>query len=270
MFVEDFPATEEEKISGFGSPVAKETKNFGVRLLHQIARCIYDREEVDGVIQLTVRRGELGGWIENYGNLSQDGKSWVHPNGIACMDSIVGGNAQIEDGEVGDRGVVYDDSVVKGNSVVRERGKVGGTAVVDKESVIEGNACFGNASCEGSRIGGRAFVIGKKKLSTDETIIVNSVMDGNTQASGGFRIEESEIHDSSYVAGCRLEKVKMFGDSFATGTVIGPMTVEDGMLDWINGNSSSDILKEEIGKRVEENNDTDCSHLLFYIANFRV
>lgn len=50
-----------------------------------------------------VHEGELGGWIESYDNLSQDGNAWVSDN------AKVFGNARVSD-----NAKVYDDAWVSG------------------------------------------------------------------------------------------------------------------------------------------------------------
>lgn len=42
-------------------------------------------------------RGELGGWIESYYNLSQDGNAWVSDNAEVFGDAMVSGNVKVYD-----------------------------------------------------------------------------------------------------------------------------------------------------------------------------
>lgn len=39
-----------------------------------------------------VKNGDLGGWVENAENLSQQGNCWIYPDGIACGPARVTGN----------------------------------------------------------------------------------------------------------------------------------------------------------------------------------
>lgn len=59
-----------------------ETKTFGERTMHQI-RAIRDFSDI--------KSGDIGGWIENEENLSQDGNAWVCDNARVC------GNARVCD-----------------------------------------------------------------------------------------------------------------------------------------------------------------------------
>ena len=66
-----------------------------------------------------IKKGELGGWIENEKNLSQDGNAWVCENATVRGNATVDGNARIS-----------------GNAWVYYNAKVGGNAEVS------GNADF--------------------------------------------------------------------------------------------------------------------------------
>ena len=76
-----------------------------------------------------VRAGYIGGWIEKYDNLSQDGDAWVYG------DAKVYGDAR-----------VFDTAWVFGNAEVGDTAKVYGNALVGDTAKVYGNAeVYGNA-----------------------------------------------------------------------------------------------------------------------------
>ncbi len=57
--------------------------------------------------KLIVKKGDLGGFVEDYHNLSQKGSSWIFDNAIACKDAQVSGNA-----------ILFDEAVSRGKSCI--------------------------------------------------------------------------------------------------------------------------------------------------------
>ena len=66
--------------------LTNETREFQGRVLHRI-RALKDFG--------SVRAGDLGGWVEKEGNLSQLGACWVYENALVCGKARVGGKAQV-------------------------------------------------------------------------------------------------------------------------------------------------------------------------------
>lgn len=79
-----------------------------------------------------VRKGDIGGWIENEDNLSHDDDCWVYGEAEVYGEAKVYGNAE-----------VYGVARVYGEAMVYGEAKVCGNAIVEKNPTI---------SC--SRIGG--------------------------------------------------------------------------------------------------------------------
>lgn len=84
---------------------------------------------------MDVKSGDIGGWIENYTNLSQSGDAWVYDNARVTGDARVTDNAQ-----------VYDNAWVYGNARVTGDAEVSGDARVYGDARVTGNAwVYGNA-----------------------------------------------------------------------------------------------------------------------------
>ena len=80
--------------------------------------------------QLDVKKGDLGGWVSGYHNLSQQGKCWIYDN------SIVIDNARVEDDAI-----IYGNSAMYNNSSAYNRSEVC-NSVLRNNSMILGKGCI--------------------------------------------------------------------------------------------------------------------------------
>ena len=98
-----------------------------------------------------VKAGELGGYVEKEGNVSQAGDAWVSDNAEVCGDARVSGNAE-----------VYGDARVYGDAWVCGNARVCGDARVSGNAKVSGNAwVYDNAWVSGNaRVYGDAWVSG--------------------------------------------------------------------------------------------------------------
>ena len=88
-----------------------------------------------------VRKGDLGGWVESYNNLSQSDTAWVYDNAMVYENAKIGGQAQILD-----NAWVFDYTFVYGNAMVLDNAKVYGVACIYDHAQVLGNAqVSGNA-----------------------------------------------------------------------------------------------------------------------------
>ena len=126
-------------------------------------------------------KGELGGWIENTDNLSQEGISWISENGMVFGnarvfgDAWVCGNARVFDhAQICGNVRVFDNARICGNARVFDHAQICGYAR------ISGNACvndrarvFGNAGVtDYAKVSGNATVSGNGNLRRPNDIIV--------------------------------------------------------------------------------------------------
>lgn len=123
-----------------------------------------------------VRKGELGGYIEHEGNLSQTGFSWVYDNSMV-----------LENAQVGDHAKLRDNSMVYGNAVIS------GTAVISYNSRV-----FDNAHVYGlAYVMNDATVFGNANVSDETGIIDNAMVFGDASIHG-----HACIMDGAAVFGC--------------------------------------------------------------------
>ena len=106
-----------------------------------------------------VKAGELGGYVEKEGNVSQDGNAWVYE------DAAVYGDAR-----------VYEDAAVYGDAKVYGDARVSGDAQVYGYAEVSGNAwVYGYAEVSGNAwVSGDAWVSGNARVSGDARVSGNA------------------------------------------------------------------------------------------------
>lgn len=105
--------------------------NWSGRILYRIKACT-DFTTTSGV---EVKAGDLGGYVENESNLSQNGKAWICNGAKVYGDAKVFGDAQI-----------WDSAQVYGNAMVYSNAKVYGNAIIsDNVKVYDNAEVYGNA-----------------------------------------------------------------------------------------------------------------------------
>lgn len=140
--------------------------------------------------------GELGGYIENEDNLSQEGNCWVHRNAIVYGRARVRDNAQIMDYAkvCGDR--FSGDIIVYNNARVREKAKVSDDAKV-----------FHNAD-----IFGEAIVHGKAEVSENAQVYDKSEVFGWVKIKGNSKIcGKTKINNEGEIIDTILKDCKIIG-----------------------------------------------------------
>lgn len=109
-----------------------------------------------------VLKGTLGGYVESYENLSQEGDSWVGKDAVACEDAYVSGNA-----------ILTDCAVAKGSSYIGKNALVAGNAVVQDYAIIAAGW-----------ITETACVCGYAKIWSEEQQLCTPTIRGNARVYG--------------------------------------------------------------------------------------
>ena len=90
-----------------------------------------------------VKAGELGGFVEEENNLSQDGDAWVSGNAKVSGNAEVYGDAEVcGDAEVSGDARVYGNAWVSGNAEVYGNAEVSGNAKVSGNAEVSGYADY--------------------------------------------------------------------------------------------------------------------------------
>ena len=164
-----------------------------------------------------VKKGDIGGYIESYDNLSQHGNSWiyndakVYGNARVYENACVYESAQISgNAEVFENAKVFRSARVSGNAEVFENAKIFGSAEVYGSAQISGNAevfenakvfrsarVSGNAEVfENAKIFGSAEVYGSAQISGSAEVFENAKVYGSAEV-----FEDAQIYESAYVYG---------------------------------------------------------------------
>ena len=120
-----------------------------------------------------VSKGELGGWVEDYKNLSQEGKAWVADN--AC---------------------VYASARIIQDALICDNARISGAALVAGNAFINGNACV----YEGAKVTGYARVYGNPHIYGRAQVYCNAVIHGNAHVYGLANIyDHAQVYGNAYV-----------------------------------------------------------------------
>ena len=185
-------------------------------------------------LQWKVKKGDLGGWVSGYHNLSQQGKCWIYDN------SIVVDNARVEDDAnvclnsvmVGDSSI-YNRSAIS-NSILRQNSMVLGNAKVCYSKMYDDSKIMKDSCVMGSGLYGDTQIrISRAKI--DNSIIINGIVIGLTNISyshiyrsivkTGVNIKNSDISSCIISSGSRIKDSDLFNvktnkDEYYTSTNI--------------------------------------------------
>ena len=163
---------------------------YGGVKLHRI-RAVRDFTLCNGA---TVRAGELGGWLENDGNLSHLGSAWV------CDDARVYGSAWV----CGDARV-YGSARVCGDAMVSGSARVCGFARVTSSAMVSGSAkVCGSAMVSGdAMVSGSARVCGSAMVSGSARVYGDAKVCGDAVLRGGVKVKKTTDYVLAGPAGSR-------------------------------------------------------------------
>ena len=158
-----------------------------------------------------VKVGDLGGWVKDESNLSQDGNCWVYDNAQACGNAQVYGGAQIYgNARVFDGAKVYDNAQVYGYAWVNIDACVFGNAWIYGDAQIYGNArAFDNARVSGDAwVNGNAQVCGNAQVNDNACVYDNARVYGDACVFGDAWIygnaqvfDDARVFDNAQVSG---------------------------------------------------------------------
>lgn len=169
--------------------MTNEVIEFEGRILHRI-RALKDFGDV--------KKGDLGGFIGEEKNLSQEENAWVYNNAKVCDSAVITNNAIIKDNAkvcgcamINDNAIVLDDAYVSGKVVMH------GSAIIANSAKVEGCAKI----CDQAVIEGAATVKDDALIRDYATILGNAQVFENTCVEGGARVcGNAKVYGESYIA----------------------------------------------------------------------
>ncbi len=123
--------------------------------------------------------GDLGGYIEKEGNLSQNGNAWIYDNAQVSGSAHVYGSAQVS-----------DDARVFGDTQVSDNAQVFGNACVFGNAMICGNAQV----FDYAQVFGNAMICGSAQVSDYAQVFGNANIHGNGSISGDAYVDSNDKH----------------------------------------------------------------------------
>lgn len=147
--------------------LTNKTKKVGYTTLHQIEAL---RDFGD------VKKGDKGGWVEHYGNLSQLGDCWVYHNAIVKDNAVIKGDAKVMD-----HAKISGDAIVDDNARVYDRARVYDSAIVNENARIYGYALIvENAQvCGCARVYNNTQICGSAQVYGNVEVLNDTIIGGD-------------------------------------------------------------------------------------------
>ena len=132
-----------------------------------------------------VKKGDIGGFVESYKNLSQEGNCWVYGDARVSDDAVVYGNARVfSNARVYDNARVYGDAKIYGNAKVFDNAKV-----LDNADVYDNALVYGN-----SKVFGNAKVFDNDIVSGKSKVYDNDIVSGDVQVCNEIILDKTLPH----------------------------------------------------------------------------
>lgn len=144
-----------------------------------------------------VKKGELGGFVENYYNLSQSGNSWIYDDAKVFYGGMV-----LDDAKIYNNSLIYDNSTIMERAIVLDNVKIyntvtlGRNTLVSKDTVLnEKNSFFTknkricNTPKKNKYLGNKnsAYLQKKKELKRKRMIENNKIINEFININGGVQ-----------------------------------------------------------------------------------
>ena len=214
-----------------------------------------------------VKKGDIGGYIESYDNLSQHGNCWIYNDAKIYGNAQIYGNARIYgSAEVYEDAQIYENAVVNRNAQIHGNAEVHGSAGVCENTRVCGNArVYENAVIyEYARIYGNCWIYGNAKVYGKSGVCENAKVYGNAEVYGSVevygsaRVSEQQYIQSGVVTTDLSKDIK---ENIRCQTGLGVFNNKVIAYKQVNKDLTSfydDKFKYEVGKVIEVEN-TDMS-----------
>lgn len=170
---------------------------------------LYRIEATKNVKAYQVKKGDLGGFIESYDNLT--GNAWVGDNAMVWGNAIVTDNACVRcNAKVCGDIFIFDNAYVGGAARIKDSARIYGNARVIGNAEISGNAVvFGFALVLGhAKINKNAAVYNRARVDDSAVVTDNAKVLGNA-----FIFDNAIISDKALVT----DNAKVCGNTKVSG-----------------------------------------------------
>lgn len=143
---------------------------------------VYQIKALKSIPRYGVKKGDLGGYVSGYHNLSQSGNCWIADEAVAMNESLVENNAYLSgESRITMTVVVTDDTRVE------ETATVVGKSMISKRAVIKGEAHVNDSTISGYCV------------IAENSLINNSCLRGHGMTHGQASIMDSDLLGSIQV-----------------------------------------------------------------------
>lgn len=156
-------------------PLPEGTRVFRIRALKDFPLCNGGN----------VFKGQLGGCISDYYNLSQEGNCWVD------YDALVLDSARVEE-----NGLLLDSAIAKGEAIVEGNAIVSGNACIMDNATVKEHAVISDEAS----IKEYAIVSNFAKVSGSAMVSGDTVVTGSANISGHAIVKNSAASDSAIIS----------------------------------------------------------------------
>ena len=241
-----------------------ETKVIDGRTLHRI-KALKDF--------LGVKAGDLGGFVEREGNLSQEGSSWIYSNAKVFDNAQISGSAQIcDEAQIYDNAIIYGSAWIGENAQVFDYAQIHGDAEVHGDVQIYGTALIsGNAVIRGkAQVYGRAWIYGNTWICNNAKIYDHAQICGNAYICDDAIISQDQ-HVSCGVVKTDLSKPENLANSIMVqcnlpvidNKVVAYKLVRPDLTSFYDETFHYEVGKEAKVENCEESNESCASGLHF-------
>lgn len=149
-----------------------------------------------------ITKGSLGGFVEDYYNLCQEGDSWIYPNAVVYGNASVMGDATVAGfSVVKGEALISDNSNVSGWAVIKGHARIRSYAEVTGKAVVKGNASvcgrakiMGNATIkDNAYVSDIAVVRDEAVVCGDAEVRGNCSVSGNAVISGRMEVTQGNV-----------------------------------------------------------------------------
>ena len=151
-----------------------------------------------------IKAGQLGGFVEREGNLSQEADCWIFD------DAKVYDNARVyNDARIFDDAEVFDNACVYHRATISDDAKIYGVACIGEDAHVFGDA----------EVFDRAFIYGRAKIYGYATVFDEAKVYGYSDVYGDAVIKEKQF---MFVGACTVDLSKNFKENIRCQTGLVP------------------------------------------------
>ena len=209
-----------------------------------------------------VKKGDKGGWVSGYHNLSQEGDCWVYNEAKVYNNARIMDNARIRNNaEVLMCAKVYDNAMVFSNARIIDVAEVYGNAKVCENAEIYDKACvYGFADISGNaKVFGDALVYNYANVYDDAQIYGKVCVYGNSIISGNAVVKDlldyitfkNTWSSGRYFTYTKSNKMWKVGCFYGTGEELIKKAYKDSELSGKMYEMYVNLVKEE--EKIKEN-----------------